>query len=233
MKKALCLLLVLSLFLAQFSCLAEEKDGGGVLDSIGGFFSNAGKAVNDKLNDAGQAIGDAKENIGDALHNAGEKAGDYWNQTVDTVNDTWNRAGAFVGETGKAVSENVGQKLDDLNAWFSNTGKSATELLHAVFDWAARGLGVAAETVSRLWDSIYKFSVENGIGLPELVKLTLAIIVRFTLGEHTIFGKMAQDYIDRTALRWIANFGLKDPATAAKSLAGLKELSGIVLQGKN
>ncbi|MBQ6122220.1 MAG: hypothetical protein IJI59_10825 [Clostridia bacterium] len=230
MKRLISAILVICISLSCVSCLAEEPDSvldkDGVLEKVGGFFSklasDAGEALESAADNVGAFVESVREGIGDAATDAGQTVKAFWDNTAGTVKDTWDWAGAFAREKGDAVSEYARQSLLDLKTWISITGENAMEALHDAFNSVATGLGMAADSVARLWDSIQSYARENNISLPVILKLAIAIMIRIKFSRNTRLGKMAEKYIVETVMGWFFGFDIDDEESAESALGDLE-----------
>lgn len=228
MKRWISAILVICISFSCVSCFAEEKEEqGSVFDKVSVFFSKLASGAGEALDSAADSVGEfmqsVKDGVGNAAADAGQTVKEFWNSTAGTVKDTWDWAGAFAKEKGDAVSEYAKQALFDLKTWISITGDNAVETLHDVFNGVAAGLGMAADSVARLWNSIQSFARENNISFPVIIKLAIAIMIRIKFSRNTRLGKMAEQYIVETVMAWFLGYDIDDEESAESALGDLEK----------
>ena len=235
MRKSICFTIVIAMLFTNVFAFAEQKEGKDIFGNIGGFLSdtinNAGEAIDSAVNDASGFISDATDDIVNALANAGENIEKFWNSTSGYVSDAWNWAGIAMNEAESAIGETAQNTLYQLDSWLNITGDNAINTLKGIFDVVAKSLGIAENRATELWNNIYQYSVEKNINMVVLVKLTLAIMIRVSLGDDILIGEMAGDYIDQVVMDWFTDFNINSEKDAENALAVLENSLGSVVSG--
>lgn len=226
MKKTMCITLAIVILLFNIFANAEETPETDFFGSIGGFFSdtinNAGEALDNATKDATGFFNDVGENISSAVDDVGASVIEFWNSTSAKTGDAWNWTSTLVEEAGNKMNKSVINSISDLQSWVTLTDENALSILKNVFETVASSIGMAGDKATELWDMIYQYSVEKNINMVVLVKLTLAIMVRVSLGGDMLVGEMAGNYIDQVVMDWFADFNIESNEDAENALKSLE-----------
>lgn len=202
MKRRLCLLLAVLVWMGSLPAVAEE---GNFFDSAGKFFGDKWNAVSDAAGDAWNTASDAAEN---ALNTAGDAIGQAWTDVSGTAADAWGRAGTFLGE-----------KSDEFSVWMTINGNDALEKLKGIYDETTAEMQIEATAGNELWLKSMDYADANGIAKVTQAKLTLAVLAYAQANAPE--GDIAQ-----TALELLMNSVIEDQAAAERTLANLLASSG-------
>jgi len=237
MRKQISIVLITVILLTNVCTLAEQNEGKDIFGTIGGFINetinNAGATIDNAANDVTGFINDAGENISGALDNAGNSIAEFWNKTSGYASDAWNWAGTVVEDTGNAISDSTQHTLNQLGSWLDITGDNALSTLKDIFDVVTSSLGIAGSQAAKIWDSVYQYSIEKNINMVVLVKLTLAILIRISLGSDILIGEMAGDYIDEVVMDWFSDFNINSQEDAENALTTLENSLESAVSGSN
>lgn len=179
MKRWLSFLLVIALMIMPIGGLSEsEKEGGGFLDSAGGFFGNLWDGVSSAAEDAGQWAAGAAEDVGQWAGTAADDVGKWASGAADDVSK-WavgavNDAGKWLEGASSDVSKWAVDAYTNTVQWAGDTAGAAGAWLSAsatgAWDWTrttasdtwiwARGAAegawdVTSKTVTGTWESVF------------------------------------------------------------------------------